>query len=151
MSTPLPTPKHCVTPYLIVDGAAEAIDFYRRVFAANELFRLTGPDGKIGHAELRIGDANLLLADEYPDFALGPLRIGGSPVTIHLYLADVDATIALAEAAGAKLLRPATDEFFGDRCATLVDPFGHRWMLASRIEDVTPAEMQRRWDQGVAQ
>jgi PhnB protein len=148
MSAPLPTPKDCLTPYLIVADAAKAIDFYQRVFAASELFRLNEPSGKIGHAELRIGDAKLMLADEYPDFgALGPARIGGSPVTLHLYVADVDATIALAQAAGATLLRPAKDEFFGDRCATLVDPFGHRWTLATRIEEVAPEEMQRRWSQ----
>ena len=152
MGTPLPTPKDCLTPYLIVADAAKAIDFYQRVFAASEMFRLTEPGGKIGHAELRIGDANLMLADEYPDSgALGPARIGGTPVTIHLYVADVDATIALAQAAGATLLSPAKDEFFGDRCGTLVDPFGHRWMVASRMEEVAPEEMQRRWEQAFAQ
>lgn len=152
MSTPLPVPKNCMTPYLIVADAARAIQFYQAVFDASELFRLTEPGGKIGHAELRIGDANLMLADEYPDFgATGPASLGGTPVTIHLYVADVDATIAAAQAQGATLLRPAKDEFFGDRAGTLVDPFGHRWMVATRIEEVAPEEMQRRWEAALAE
>jgi PhnB protein len=135
-----------LTPYLIVADAARAIDFYQRVFGAKELFRLSEPSGKIGHAELRIGDSKLMLADEYPDFgALGPARVGGTPVAIHLYIEDVDAKVALAQSEGATVLRAVKDEFFGDRSGMLVDPFGHRWHLASRIEEVTPEEMQRRW------
>lgn len=152
MHTPTPVPAHCLAPYLIVADAAGAIDFYHRAFGAEELFRLAEPGGKIGHAELRIGDAKLLLADEYPDFgALGPARVGGTPVSIHLYVADVDATIALAEEEGATVLRAAKDEFFGDRSGMLLDPFGHRWHVASRIEEVSPEEMQRRWRNAMAQ
>ncbi|MES2245757.1 MAG: VOC family protein [Pseudomonadota bacterium] len=147
MRTFLPVPAQCLAPYLIVADAPGAIDFYRRVFGAEELFRLTEPSGKVGHAELRIGDAKLLLADEYPDFgALGPARVGGTPVSIHLYVADVDATLALAEEAGATVMRAAKDEFFGDRSGMLLDPFGHRWHVASRLEEVSPQEMQRRWN-----
>ncbi len=152
MSTALPVPKDCMTPYLIVADAARAIRFYQSVFGAEEVFRLAEPGGKIGHAELRIGDANLMLADEYPEQgATGPASLGGTPVTIHLYVADVDATIAAAQAQGATLLRPAKDEFFGDRAGTLVDPFGHRWMVATRIEEVAPEDMQRRWDAAMAE
>lgn len=146
MRTPHPIPAQCLAPYLIVADASRAIDFYVQTFGAEELFRLAEPSGKVGHAELRIGDAKLLLADEYPDFgALGPARVGGTPVSIHLYVADVDATMALAEEAGATVLRAAKDEFFGDRAGLLLDPFGHRWHLATRIEEVSPQEMQRRW------
>ncbi|MGJ7528007.1 VOC family protein [Variovorax sp. GB1P17] len=146
MRTPRPVPAQCLAPYLIVADAPRAIDFYIHAFGAEELFRLSEPGGKVGHAELRIGDAKLLLADEYPDFgALGPARVGGTPVSIHLYVADVDATIALAEEAGATVLRAAKEEFFGDRAGLLLDPFGHRWHLATRLEEVSPEEMQRRW------
>lgn len=146
MRTPHPIPAPCLAPYLIVADASRAIDFYVHTFGAEELFRLAEPSGKVGHAELRIGDAKLLLADEYPDFgALGPARVGGTPVSIHLYVADVDATMALAEEAGATVLRAAKDEFFGDRAGLLLDPFGHRWHLATHIEEVSPQEMQRRW------
>ncbi|MDC8756849.1 VOC family protein [Janthinobacterium fluminis] len=151
MSTPLAVPANCLTPYLIIADAAKAMAFYQRVFGATELFRLADAAGKIGHAEMRIGEATLMLADEYPDFgALGPARVGGTPVTLHLYVADVDATVGLALDAQATLLRPVKDEFFGDRTATIVDPFGHRWHLATRVETVSPEEMQRRWDSAMA-
>jgi PhnB protein len=141
-----------LAPYLIVRDAPRAIAFYCRVFGARELFRLTEPSGKIGHAELSIEGAKLMIADEYPDFgALSPVAIGGSPVAIHLYVADVDGVVAQATEAGATLLRPVKDEFFGDRTGMLVDPFGHKWHLATRLEEVSPEEMQRRWSAALAQ
>jgi PhnB protein len=137
-----------VTPYIVVRGADRAMAFYTQVFGAREDFRLSEPDGKVGHAELLLGDSRLMLADEYPDFgALGPAAIGGTPVSLHLYVADVDATVALAEAQGATVLRVPKDEFYGDRSAQLLDPFGHRWIIATRGEAVSPQEMQRRWTQ----
>jgi PhnB protein len=135
-----------LTPYLVVRDAARAMQFYARVFGAREDFSLREPGGKVGHAELLIGESRLLLADEYPDFgALAPASIGGTPVALHLYVPDVDATMALAEEHGATVLRVAKDEFYGDRSGVLLDPFGHRWNLATRKETVSPAEMQRRW------
>ena len=130
-------------------GAAQAIAFYREAFGAREVFRLKDPAGKIGHAEIDDGAAHFMLADEYPDFgALSPVTVGGTPVSLHLYVTDVDAVVARATAAGATVLQPLRDEFFGDRVALLVDPFGHKWHLATRKEDVSPAEMQRRMDPG---
>lgn len=137
-----------LTPYIIVRDAARAIAFYVKALGAREIYRLTdpSPSGKIGHAELEIGGAVLMLADEWPDFgALSPASVGGSPVSLHLYVADVDAAVARATESGATVLRQPKDEFFGDRVATIVDPFGHRWQLATRKETVTPAEMQQRW------
>lgn len=141
-----------LSPYIVVKGAARAIEFYRASFGATELFRLRDPGGdRIGHAELEIQGCRLMLADEYPDFgALGPVTIGGSPVTLHLYVDDVDAVVAQAVNAGATVLRPLKDEFYGDRTAMLADPFGHRWSVATKREDVSPAEMQRRWSEGTA-
>ena len=140
-----------LTPYVIVKGAAKAIQYYVEVFGAVELYRLCEPgsgSAKIGHAELKVGDGQLMLADEYPDFgALSPASTGGSPVSLHLYVDDVDAVVARAEQLGATVLREPKDEFFGDRVSTIVDPFGHRWQLATRKENVTPEEMQRRWTQ----
>ncbi|HSW11398.1 MAG TPA: VOC family protein [Solimonas sp.] len=144
--SPVPDAAHRLTPHLVMRDAARAIAFYVEVFGAREEFRLTEPSGKVGHAELRLGGGCLMLADEYPDFgALGPAAVGGTPVSLHLYVEDVDAVVARAEAAGATLLRPVTDEFYGDRTAMLLDPYGHRWQLASRREELSPAEMQRRW------
>ena len=140
------TERQALTPYLIVKDAAKAIEFYRTAFDAKELFRLTEPQGRIGHAELQIGDSPLMLADEYPDFgALSPPSIGGSPVSIHLYVDDVDRVVERATAAGATVLRPVKDEFYGDRAGMVADPFGHKWHLATRKEDVSPQEMQKRW------
>jgi PhnB protein len=138
-----------LTPYIIVKDAASAIRYYVDVFDAVESYRLTEPKtGKIGHADLRIGDGQLMLADEYPDWgAFGPASVGGTPVSLHLYVADVDATVKRAADAGATVLRQPKDEFFGDRSAMIMDPFGHRWHLATRKEDVAPAEMQKRWSQ----
>jgi PhnB protein len=136
-----------LTPYLIVKDAAKALEFYAKAFHAREAYRLTGPDGKIGHAELTIQGAALMLADEYPDFgALSPTSVGGSPVSIHLYVEDVDAVIARAAAAGATVSKPTSDEFFGDRTGKITDPFGHKWHIATRKEEVSPQEMQRRWN-----
>jgi PhnB protein len=138
-----------LTPYIIVKDAASAIRFYVGVFDAVENYRLTEPgSGKIGHADLRIGDGQLMLADEYPDWgALSPVSVGGTPVSLHLYVADVDAAVKRAVDAGATVLRQPKDEFFGDRSAMIMDPFGHRWHLATHKEDVAPAEMQKRWSQ----
>jgi PhnB protein len=144
---PAATLSHAPTPYIVVKGATKAIQFYVDVFGASELYRLseTGRD-KIGHAELEIGGGKVMLADEYPDFgALSPASIGGSPVSMHLYVHDVDAVVKRATDFGATVLRQAKDEFFGDRVATIVDPFGHRWQIATRKENVAPAEMQKRW------
>jgi len=141
-----------MSPYLIVKGAASAIAFYAKAFGAKNVLCLTEPSGKVGHAELEIGSARFMLADEYPDFgALSPVTVGGSPVSIHLYVVDVDMTVERALSAGATLLRPVQDEFFGDRVALLTDPFGHKWHLATRQEDVSAEEMQRRMDAAFAE
>ncbi len=143
---PIPDGRQVLTAYLIVRNAAKAIEFYRKAFGAKEVFRLTEPQGKIGHAELRIGDSLLMLADEYPDFgALSPASIGGSPVSLHLYVDDVDRVVEGAAAAGATILRAVKDEFYGDRAGMVVDPYGHKWHIATHKEEVSPQEMQRRW------
>ena len=134
---PIPEGYHTVTPYLIVAGAAAALAFYKKAFGATESMRLTGPGGKIGHAEIRIGDSHVMLADEVPEIgARGPRSFGGSPVTIFLYVEDVDATVDRAVAAGGKLVRPVKDQFYGDRSGGVEDPFGHVWYVATHIEDV---------------
>ena len=135
------------TPYLCVKGAGQAIAFYVRAFGAVETMRLAEPGGRIGHAEIRIGDSPIMISDEYPEEqVLSPATLGGTPVAIHLYVNDVDALVARAEKEGAKVLRPPADQFYGDRSASLLDPFGHRWMLATHLEDVSGEEMQRRYD-----
>jgi PhnB protein len=140
----IPTPA--LSPYLIVRGADKAIAFYKEVFGAREIYRLSEPSGKVGHAELGFGESKVMIADEYPDFgALSPVTVGGSPVAIHLYVENVDTVVERAAQAGATILRAVKDEFFGDRSGMITDPFGHRWHLATRVEDVTPAEMQKRW------
>jgi PhnB protein len=140
-----------LAPYLVVKGASRAIDFYVRAFGAKELFRLTEPGGKVGHAELDLGGCRFMLADEYPDFgALSPVSIGGSPVSLHLYVPDVDAVVERATSLGATLLRPVQQEFFGDRTALLADPFGHKWHVATQVEVVSPEEMQRRWSEALS-
>jgi len=127
--------RQALTPYLIVKGASRAIDFYTRAFGAEELFRLDGPDGRVGHAEIRIRDSVLMLADEHPDFgALSPLSVGGSPVNLHLYVDDVDGTVERAVSAGAVVLRAVKNEAYGDRTGMIVDPYGHRWHVATSIE-----------------
>ncbi len=134
-----------VTPYLIVSDGASAIDFYKSIFGASEVMRIPGPGGRVGHAELRIGNSIIMLADEHPQVgARSPQSIGGSPVSFLLYVDQVDVVTQKAEAAGAKILRPPKDQFYGDRTATLTDPFGHQWTVATHVEDVAPEEMQKR-------
>ena len=142
---PVPDGYHTATPYLVVDGAAKAIEFYARVFGATERMRMPGPGGKVGHAEIRIGDSVIMLADEHPEMgARGPRAYGGAAVSLHLYVPDVDATVKRALAAGATILRPVEDKFYGDRMGTIEDPFGHHWHVSTHKEDVTPDEMARR-------
>jgi len=140
-----------ITPYLIAKGAKDAIAFYVAAFGAVENYRLVDPQsGKIGHADLAIGGAAFMLADEHPDFgALGPVTIGGTPVKLHLSVADADATVAAAERAGATVLRPVQDQMHGERSGMIVDPFGHQWFIGTPIEQVSPEEMQARYDEGV--
>jgi PhnB protein len=142
---PIPDEYPQVTPYLIVDGANAAIEFYAEVFGTTERGRLPGPDGRIGHAELELGRSLIMLADEMPQMGiLGPRSVGGSPVTISVYVEDVDAVYERAVKAGAKALRPVENQFYGDRSGQFEDPFGHRWSVATHIEDVPPDEMSRR-------
>ena len=143
---PIPDGYHTVTPYLIVRGAAEAIDFYKAAFGATELFRMADPaTGKVGHAEIRIGDSHVMLADEHPEMgARSPQSFGGSPVSLMLYVEDVDATVGRAVEAGAKLTRPVADQFYGDRTGGVTDPFGHAWYVATHVEDVPYEELQKR-------
>lgn len=145
---PVPKGFERATPYLCCHDAAAALDFYEKAFGAVVTMRLAEPgSGRIGHAEMTIGPAPIMLSDEYPDFgAVSPKSLGGSPVTIHLYVDDVDALYQRAVGAGATGGRPPADQFYGDRSASVVDPFGHRWMFATHIEDVSAEEMQRRYD-----
>jgi PhnB protein len=148
----IPDGHNSVSPYLIVNGAARALDFYARAFGATELFRHGAPDGRIGHAEIRIGDTVVMVADEFPDFdAHGPRKFGGSPVSLHVYVEDVDAVAARAVAAGATVKRPVADQFYGDRLGTLEDPFGHTWHVSTHIEDVAPDELDRRARKAMAE
>ena len=142
---PIPDGYPRVSPYLIVDGAAAAIDFYTSVLGATERMRMPGPDGRIGHAELQLGDSVVMLADEFPDMNIkGPKTVGGSPVTVCVYVEDVDATFKKALAAGAKEQRPLEDQFYGDRTGQFEDPFGHQWSVQTHVEDVEPEEMGKR-------
>jgi PhnB protein len=141
----IPEGYHTVTPYLIIRGANEALAFYKRAFHASELYRLPMPGGRIGHAEIQLGDSRVMLADEAPEMKiLSPSSLGGTPVTITLYVEDCDALFNQAVSAGATVDRPLTDQFYGDRSGTLTDPFGHRWTLATHKEDVSPEEMKER-------
>ena len=141
----IPAGYHTLTPYLIVNGAAKAIEFYKTAFGASEVMRIGGPAGKIGHAELKIGDSRIMLADEFPEMdARGPQTIGGTPVGLAIYVEDADAMTARAVSAGGKVLRPIQDQFYGDRSATIADPFGHKWTIATHKEDVSPEEIQKR-------
>ncbi len=143
---PVPEGYHTVTPYLIVKGAAEAIEFYQKAFGAQELMRFADPAGKVGHAEIKIGNSPIMLADEFPEMGFrGPQSLGGSTVGIVLYVEDVDRWFDRAIAAGGKALRPVKDQFYGDRSGTLTDPFGHVWTVATHKEDVAPEEMHRRF------
>ena len=139
----IPEGYHSVTPYLIVKGAAAAIDFYKKTFGATELFRMPDASGKlVGHAEIKIGDSHIMLADEYPEMGYrSPQSLGGTPVSLLLYVDDVDATIPRAVAAGARLVQPIKDQFYGDRSGTVHDPFGHVWTVATHKKDVSPEEM----------
>lgn len=143
---PIPDGYPRVTPYLIVDGAADAIDFYSSVLGASQRGdRMTTPDGKVGHAELALGDSLIMLADEAPDWgAVGPRTVGGTPVTVHVYVEDVDAVFAKALAAGATEVQAVIDQFYGDRSGTFEDRWGHRWNVATHVEDVPPEEMVER-------
>jgi len=142
---PIPDGHHAVTPYLSVNGAAAAIEFYRRAFGAREVMRMAQPDGRIGHAELEVGDSRIMLADEFPEMNFrAPSSLGGSPVHLHLYVEDADAVVARAVAAGATLTRPVQDQFYGDRSGTVTDPHGHVWHVATHKEDLSMAELERR-------
>jgi PhnB protein len=146
----IPDGYQTATPYLIIAGAAAAIDFYKRAFGATEMMRMVDPNGRIGHAEIRIGDSVIMLADEHPEMGYrSPRSLGGSSVSILLYLADVDTVFARAVAAGARAQRPVVDQFYGDRSGTLEDPFGHVWTVATHVEDVPAEEMQRRADEAM--
>jgi PhnB protein len=140
------TDIHEIYPYLRVYSAAEAIDFYSRAFGATELFRLTEPSGRIGHAEMKIGPSTIMLSDEYPESGIkGPKSLGGTSFSLHLHVADVDEAFRQAVEAGAEVVRPLQDQFYGERSGTVRDPFGHEWLLGGHLETVTPEEMQRRY------
>jgi PhnB protein len=145
MVKPIPEGYPRLTPYLIVDGASDAIDFYTSVLGATERMRMDAPGGRIGHAELEIGDSVVMLADENPEMnARGPKAFGGSPVSLMVYVEDVDGVFERALEAGAKELRPVENQFYGDRLGAFEDPFGHEWNVASHVEDVPPEEMEKR-------
>ena len=148
---PIPDGMHTVTPHLICAGASEAIEFYKKAFGATENGRLAMPNGKIMHASIRIGDSTLFLVDEMPERgALDPKALKGSPVTIHLYVEDVDAFAARAVAAGAKMTMPVADMFWGDRYGQLIDPFGHRWSVATHLRDMSPEEVRQGFQKACA-
>lgn len=141
---PIPDGYHSVTPYLIVDGASEAIDFYKKAFGATELFRMEH-QGKIGHAEIKIGDSPVMLSDEHPQMGYkGPKSMGGTPVSLMIYVDDVDTVYKRAIESGGIEVKPLQDQFYGDRSGTLTDPFGHVWTVATHKEDVTPEEIDKR-------
>ncbi|MEP7270992.1 MAG: VOC family protein [Acidobacteriota bacterium] len=142
---PIPAGYHSVTPYLIISGASDAIEFYKKAFGAIELFRMAGPDGKVGHAEIKIGDSPIMLADEHREMGhSSPTTLGGSPVSIMIYVDDVDTIFKQAIAAGGEEQKPLQDQFYGDRSGSLKDPFGHIWHVATHVEDVSPEEMEKR-------
>jgi PhnB protein len=143
----IPKDYNSITPYLIVRGAAQAIDYYKKVFGATEVMRMPGPDGKIGHAELKIGDSRFMLADENPSMGQGhasAATIGASPISLYVYLPDVDRVVERAVAEGAKIMKPVQDQFYGDRSGFIQDPFGHLWSVATHVEDVAPKDMEAR-------
>jgi len=149
---PIPDGYHAVTPYLIVEGAARALDFYKDVFGATEQMRMAGPAGRVAHAEIRIGDSVVMLADEVPDMGYrGPKGYGGSAVSLMVYVDDVDATFQRALAAGAIERRAVQNQFYGDRSGTLEDPFGHIWTVSTHVEDLTPEEISQRAEQAMKQ
>ena len=149
---PIPEGYHTATPYLILKDAAQGIEFYKRAFAATEIMRFPAPGGRIGHAEIKIGDSHIMLADEFLDMGhKSPKSLGGTPVSIMLYVDDVDETAAQAVSAGGKLTRPVKDQFYGDRSGTVEDPFGHVWHISTHKEDIVPAEMDRRVKEAMKQ
>ena len=149
---PIPDGYRSVTPYLFVRGAARAIEFYQNVFGAIERVRMPGPDGKIAHAELQIGDSMIMLADENPhNQAKSPETLGGSANSLHLYVENVDSVVDKAVKAGAKLIRPVADQFYGDRMGSIVDPFGQIWSVGTHVEDVSPEEMKKRMNKMTSQ
>jgi PhnB protein len=152
-ASPIPPGYHTLTPYLMVRGAAEALDFYQRAFGAEEVYRLAPPDGQgVWHAEIRIGNSMLMLGDECPTGKYkSPASLGGTPIHLYLYVENVDAAFDRAVAAGATVIAPPTDKFYGDRACELVDPFGHAWGLATHIEDVPPEELGKRAEAHMAQ
>lgn len=148
----IPEGYHSITPYLIVEGAAKALEFYKQAFGATELFRMPMPDGRVGHAEMKIGDSMMMLADGCPEMGFrDPKAIGGTAVSLLIYCEDVDAMFARAVAAGATVMRPVQDQFYGDRSATLTDPFGHVWTIATHKEDLSPEEIARRSEEFMKQ
>lgn len=152
MAKPIPDGYHTVTPYLVVKGAARALDFYKKAFNATELYRMDGPGGTVGHAEFQVGNSRIMISDEFPQMgAKSPETLGGSPAGFCIYVENVDALFKQAVAAGGKEERPVKDQFYGDRSGTLRDPFGHQWTIATHIEDVPPAEMKRRMDEAMKQ
>jgi PhnB protein len=145
--SPIPKGYNSITPYLIIKGAAQAIEYYKSVFGATEVFRMDQPDGKVGHAELKIGDSRVMLADENLNMGAwhaSATSIGQSPVSLYLYIPDVDRVVERAVAAGAKILKPVEDQFYGDRSGFIQDPFGHLWGIATHVEDVAPQELEER-------
>lgn len=142
---PIPDGYPRITPYLCIDGASDAIEFYGKVLGATERMRMPAPGGKVGHAELQIGDSLIMLSDEFPEMGVrNPKSIGGTPVTISVYVENVDQVFDAAVQAGANALRPVEDQFYGDRSGQFEDPFGHRWSVATHVEDVPPEEMEER-------
>ena len=149
---PIPQGYHSVTPYLFIKGAANALDFYKKIFGATERMRMPGPNGRVMHAEVQIGDSIVMLADEHPEMgARSPQTVGGASSSLHVYVQDVDAMFDRAVAAGATVNRPVQDQFYGDRSGTIIDPFGHMWSIATHIEDVAPEEMKKRMAKVVSQ
>jgi PhnB protein len=145
MAKPIPDGYPSVAPYLFIDGASAAIDFYCSVLGAKERTRMAGPDGTVFHAELEVGDSMIMLGDQNPDMDVrGPRAIGGTPVMMHVYVEDADSVFERAIGAGANVLRPVEDQFYGDRSGRFEDPFGHRWDVATHVEDVSPEEMEKR-------
>jgi PhnB protein len=142
---PIPEGYHTITPYLSIKGASDAIEFYKKAFGAKEVMRMGEPGGRIGHAELQIGDSKIMLADEHPEMDFrSPRAIGGTPVLLHLYVEDVDNVVGRAVAAGAKVVRPVQDQFYGDRSGSVADPYGHIWHVATHTEDLSPDEIRKR-------
>ena len=142
---PIPQGYHEVTPYLFIKGAADAIEYYKKVFGATERMRMPGPNGRVMHAEIEIGDSIVMLADEHPQMgARSPQTIGGTACSLHVYVRDVDTVVKNAVDSGAQLARPVENQFYGDRSGTIIDPFGHMWSVATHIEDVAPEEMRKR-------